>query len=59
METIKEGLKVVKGYESIANIIEVMSDDRHCNACVIGKSKMNTIPKGNARRQTLQRLCDW
>ncbi len=27
MATIKEGLKVVKGYESIANIIEVMPDD--------------------------------
>lgn len=46
MTTIKEDLKVVKGYESISKIIEVMSDDRHCNSCVIGKSKMSVIPKG-------------
>ena len=52
MATIKEGLKVVKGYESIANIIEVMPDDRHCNACAIGKSKMPAIPKGKTVRLT-------
>ena len=50
MSTIKEGLKVVKGYESIANIIEVMPDDRHCNACAVGKSKMPPIPKGKTVR---------
>jgi hypothetical protein len=30
MATFKEDLKVVKGHESIANIIEVMPDDRQC-----------------------------
>ena len=56
MATIKEGLKVVKGYESIANIIEVMPDDRHCNVCAlgnkIGKSRMPEIPKGKTVRHT-------
>jgi hypothetical protein len=46
MTTIKEGLSLVKGYESIANILEVIPDDKHCNACAIGKSRMPPIPKG-------------
>ncbi len=52
MTTIKEGLSVVKGYESIANILEVIPDDKHCNACAIGKSRMPPIPKGKTVRLT-------
>jgi hypothetical protein len=33
-----------------ANIIEVIPDDRHCNACAISKSKMPGIHKGKTVR---------
>ena len=31
MGTIKKGLMEVRGYESVANVIDIMTDDHHCN----------------------------
>ncbi len=46
MGTIKKGLMKVRGYESVANIIDTMTDEQHCNSCVLGKAKMPATPTG-------------
>lgn len=50
MPKIKIRLAVVKGYEWIANILEVMPDDRHCNSYALGKSRMPPVPTGKTVR---------
>jgi hypothetical protein len=48
--TIKKGLFEVRGYEGVANLIDVMTDDQHCNSCALGKAKMPATPKGKTVR---------
>jgi hypothetical protein len=50
MGTIKKGLMEVRGYESVANVIDVMADDQHCNSCALGKAKMPATPTGKTVR---------
>ena len=50
MGTIKKGLMEVRGYESVANVIDVMTDDQHCNSCALGKAKMPATPTGKTVR---------
>ncbi len=45
MVTIKKGLMEVRGYESVANMIDTMTDEQHCN-CALGKAKMPATPTG-------------
>ena len=40
----------VRGYESVANVIDVMTDDQHCNSCALGKAKMPATPTGKTVR---------
>ena len=35
LDTIQKGLMEVRGYESVANVIDVMTEDQHCNSCAI------------------------
>ncbi len=37
----------VRGYESVANMIDAMTDEQHCNSCALGKAKMPATPTGN------------
>ena len=46
LDTIKKGLMEVRGYESVVNVIDVMTDDQHCNSCALGKAKMPTATTG-------------
>ena len=50
LSTIKKGLMEVRGYESVANVIDVMADDQHCNSCALGKAKMPATPTGKTVR---------
>jgi hypothetical protein len=50
MGTIKKGLMEVRGYESVANVIDVMTDDHHCNSSTLGKAKMPVTPTGKTVR---------
>jgi hypothetical protein len=50
MGTIKKGLMEVRGYESVANVIDVMTDDQHYNSCALGKAKMPATPTGKTVR---------
>ncbi len=49
MGTIKKELMEVRGYESVPNVIDVITDDQHCNRCVLGKVKTET-PTGKTVR---------
>ena len=40
----------VRGYESVANVIDVLADDQHCNSCALGKAKMPATPTGKTVR---------
>jgi hypothetical protein len=40
----------VRGYESVANVIDVMPDDQHYNSCALGKAKMPATPTGKTVR---------
>ena len=40
----------VMGCESVANVIDVMTDDQHCNSCALGKTKMPATPTGKTVR---------
>ena len=42
--TIKKGLMEVRGYESVSNVIDAMTDDQYCNSCSLGKAKMPATP---------------
>jgi len=50
MGTIKKGLMQVRGYESVANMIDTMTDEQHCNSCALGKAKMPATPTGKTVR---------
>ena len=49
---IKKGHMKVRGYESVANVIDVMTDDHQCNSCAFGKSKMPATPTGKTVRSS-------
>jgi hypothetical protein len=50
MGTIKKGLMEVRGYASVANVIDVMTDDQHYNTCALGKAKIPVTPAGKTVR---------
>jgi hypothetical protein len=50
MGTIKKGLMEVRGYESVVNVIDVMTDDQHCNSYTLGNAKMPATPTGKTVR---------
>ena len=35
---------------TVANVIDVMTDDQHCNSCALGKAKMPATPTGKTIR---------
>jgi hypothetical protein len=40
----------VRGYESVANVIDVMADDQHYNTCALGKTTIPATPAGKTVR---------
>ncbi len=48
--TIKKGLMEVRGYESVVNMIDAMTDEQHCNSCALGKAKIPATPTGKTVR---------